>query len=36
MVILDVLGGLMIVAIVGVGTYWIINNVTIKDKGKDK
>lgn len=34
MVVLDVLGALLIVAVVGVGTWWIINNITFK--GKDK
>jgi hypothetical protein len=33
---LALIGLLVVVGIVGVGAYWIVNNVTLKKDGKDE
>jgi hypothetical protein len=36
MLILSIIGLVVLVSLIGLGAYWIINNVTVKKDGKDE
>jgi hypothetical protein len=36
MLILSVIGLVVLVGLVGLGAYWIVNNVTLKKDGRDE